>query len=204
MKENNTKEIYGSRSSTIMVYLTAVLFVALGVAFLAIPNLAAEQFCYLLAGGLILLGILRIGEYFIRESYKNVNQYGFSVGAFVIILGVCVIIRIQQFADIFNLCLGIGILLTSIIKVQHAMDLHALGNRKFPVFLGLALILVICAAVILVNPFTDGAVRDRFTYVVLIADGILTLFSTTYLVLQTRGQDSPKEEVRMDEDGEQE
>lgn len=197
MKENGTKEVYDSRSSTIMVYLTAVLFVALGIAFLAIPNLAAEQFCYLLAGGLILLGILRIGEYFIRESYKNVNQYGFSVGAFAIILGVCVIIRIQQFADIFNLCLGIGILLTSIIKVQHAMDLHALGDRKFSVFLGLALVMVLCAAVILVNPFSKETLRDHFTYVVLIADGGLSLISTTYLVLRTRKK---KEELFREEE----
>lgn len=191
MKAEHTKDASDQRFSTILVYLVAVLYIGFGIAFLTLPQLRAEQFCYLLAGGLILLGILKVGEYFIRECYKNVNQYGFSIGVFVIILGICVIIRIQQFAEIFNLCLGIGILLTAIIKVQNAMDLRALEDRAFAVFLGLAVVLVICAAVILVDPFSNVETRNHFTYLVLIADGILSLISTTYLIIRTRGQKQP-------------
>ena len=131
MKTGFTKETEDNKITTIIVYVAAILYIVLGAAFLVIPTLEAEQFCYLLAGGLILLGILRIGEYFIKENYRNVNQYGFSIGVFTIILGTCIIIRIQQFADIFHLCLGIGILLTAIVKVQNAMDLRALVDSGF-------------------------------------------------------------------------
>ena len=186
MKTVNTKESMDSRSSTIMVYVIAVLYVVFGIAFLLLPQLEAEQFCYLISGGLILIGILRIGEYFIRECYKNVNQYGFSIGVFAIILGVCIIIQIQQFAEIFQLCLGIGVLLTAIIKVQNAMDMRAMGNQRFAVFLGLAIILVICAVVILVNPFSEEELRNNFTYVILIIDGIMSIISTTYLIITAK------------------
>lgn len=186
MKTADTKEFMDSRSSTIMVYVIAVLYVVFGIAFLMLPQLEAEQFCYLISGGLILIGILRIGEYFIRECYKNMNQYGFSIGVFAIIMGVCIIIQIQQFAEIFQICLGIGVLLTAIIKMQNAMDMRAMGNRRFTIFLGLAVIMVICAAIILVNPFSEEEFRNSFTYVILIIDGILSIISTTFMIITAK------------------
>lgn len=205
MKTGFTKETEDNKISTIIVYAAAILYIVLGFAFLVIPNLEAEQFCYLLAGGLILLGILRIGEYFIKENYRNVNQYGFSIGAFTVILGVCIIIRIQQFADIFHLCLGIGILLTAVVKVQNAMDLRALEDSGFFVFLGLSVVMVICAALILVNPFSKTEVRNQFTYLVLIGDGILSIISTTYLIIRSRNfKGRPEKEAAfgtLEEDG---
>lgn len=196
MKTAFTKDTSDSRVTTIMVYLAAILYIALGIAFLLLPQLEAEQFCYLLAGGLILLGILRIGEYFIRECYKNVNQYGFSIGAFTVILGVCIIIRIHLFADIFPICLGIGILLTAIIKVQNAMDLRALSDSRFPVFLIASVVMVVCAVVILVDPFPKETVRDRFLYLILIADGILSIISTTYLIFRAREYKKKEEDLQ--------
>ena len=163
MKDKHTKEVYDSRSSTIMVYLTAVLFVALGIAFLAIPNLAAEQFCYLLAGGLILLGILRIGEYFIRESYQNSAQYGFSVGVVAIILGICAIVRVEQFVSVFHIFLGIGILLTAVIKLQHGLDLRALQAGGYLWVLIVAVVMILAASVVLFDPFSDEDLKNRVT-----------------------------------------
>ena len=186
MKTANTKEFVDSRSSTIMVYVIAVLYVVFGIAFLMLPQLEAEQFCYLIAGGLMLIGILRIGEYFIRECYKNMNQYGFSIGVFAIIMGVCIIIQIQQFAEIFQICLGIGVLLTAVIKMQNAMDMRAMGNKRFAIFLCLAIVMVICAAVILVNPFSEEKLRNNFTYVILIIDGILSIISTTFMIITAK------------------
>lgn len=63
MKAEHTKDGFEQRFSTILVYLVAVLYIGLGIAFLTLPQLRAEQFCYLLAGGLILLGILKVGAY---------------------------------------------------------------------------------------------------------------------------------------------
>lgn len=187
MKAQITEEKKESGIGTFFVYAVAVLYIALGIAFLVVPELKVEHLCYLLAVCLILLGVIRIGEYFIRECYKNINQYGFSIGVFAIILGVCVIIRIDQFTAIFNLCLGIGILLTAIIKIQNAMDLRALEDRGFLIFLIAAVLMVIGAAVILINPFGTEATRDQFTYIVLIIDGGLSITSTTYLMLRIRG-----------------
>lgn len=179
------KEKKESSIGTFMVYAIAILYIGLGITFLVVPQLQTAHLCYLLAVCLILLGIIKIGEYFIKESYRNINQYGFSIGVISIILGICVIIRIEQFVDIFNLCLGVGILLTAVIKIQNAMDLRALEAGGFPLFLAIGIIMVICAVVILINPFTEETVRNQVTYVIMIVDGILSLISTFYLKKQT-------------------
>lgn len=181
--ENEKKE---SRVGTLAVYAVAVVYIVLGIAFLAMPELEVKHLCYLLAVCLILLGVLRIGDYFIQENYRNINQYGFSMGVLAIILGVCVVIRIEQFTDIFNLCLGIGILLTAVVKVQNAMDLQALKAEGFWGFLLVAVAMVICGAVILINPFRNTDSRNQFTYVVMIIDGILSIVFTSYLMIRMR------------------
>lgn len=175
-----------NRFGTFLVYMIAVLYITLGVVFLAVPDLEAKHICYLLAICLILIGAIRIGEYFLREGYKNINQYGFSAGLLFMILGICVIIKIEQFTGIFHLCLGVGILLTAVIKIQHTMDLRVLRDRGFVLFLILSAAMTVCGALILVNPFPEEATRNQFTYIVMIADGVLSIVSTSYLMVRIR------------------
>ena len=65
--------------------------------------------------------------------------------------------------------------------------------------------MVICAALILVNPFSKTEVRNQFTYLVLIGDGILSVVSTTYLIIRSGNSKSrPEKEAAfgtLEEDG---
>ena len=69
--------------------------------------------------------------FFLEESYKNLNQYGFSIGVFLVIIGVCTLVKNQEMAKSFQLYIGVCILLTAIIKLQNAMDLKALKDRTW-------------------------------------------------------------------------
>ena len=173
-------------SKTVLVYAIAVLYVVLGLAFLCIPQLEAMHLCYLLAICLILLGVVRIAEYFIRESYQNSAQYGFSVGVVAIILGICAIVRVEQFVSVFHIFLGIGILLTAVIKLQHALDLRALQAGGYLWVLIVAVVMILAASVVLFDPFSDEDLKNRVTYMIMIGDGLLTVVSTTYLLICVR------------------
>lgn len=173
-------------SKTVLVYAIAVLYVVLGLAFLCIPQLEAMHLCYLLAICLILLGVVRIAEYFIRESYQNSAQYGFSVGVVAIILGICAIVRVEQFVSVFHIFLGIGILLTAVIKLQHALDLRALQAGGYLWVLIVAVVMILAASVVLFDPFSDEELKNRVTYMIMIGDGLLTVISTTYLLICVR------------------
>ncbi len=173
-------------SKTVLVYAIAVLYVVLGLAFLCIPQLEAMHLCYLLAICLILLGVVRIAEYFIRESYQNSAQYGFSVGVVAIILGICAIVRVEQFVSVFHIFLGIGILLTAVIKLQHGLDLRALQAGGYLWVLIVAVVMILAASVVLFDPFSDEDLKNRVTYMIMIGDGLLTVVSTTYLLICVR------------------
>ena len=173
-------------SKTVLVYAIAVLYVVLGLAFLCIPQLEAMHLCYLLAICLILLGVVRIAEYFIRESYQNSAQYGLSVGVVAIILGICAIVRVEQFVSVFHIFLGIGILLTAVIKLQHGLDLRALQAGGYLWVLIVAVVMILAASVVLFDPFSDEDLKNRVTYMIMIGDGLLTVVSTTYLLICVR------------------
>lgn len=176
---------YGG-SGTVLVYAIAVLYVVLGLAFLWIEQLQAMHLCYLFAICLILIGVIKIAEYFIRESYQNSAQYGFSMGVIAIILGICVIVRVQQFVSVFHIFLGIGILLTAVIKLQHALDLRALKDGGYLWVLVVAVVMILAASVVLFDPFPDEETKNQVTYIIMVADGLLTVVSTTYLLVRIR------------------
>lgn len=175
-----------SGSGTVLVYAVAVLYVVLGLAFLLIPQLEVMHLCYLFAICLILIGVIKIAEYFIRESYQNSAQYGFSIGVITIILGICVIVRVQQFVSVFHIFLGIGILLTAVVKLQHALDLRALRVGGYLWVLVVAVVMILAASIVLFDPFSDEDLKNRITYMIMVADGLLTVISTTYLLICIR------------------
>lgn len=171
---------------TMAVYLVGAVYIALGAMFQFVPKMKPLQLCYLLAICLLLIGIIKVAEYFIRECYRNSAQYGFSMGVMAIVLGVCVIARVQEFVDVFYIFLGIGILITAVVKLQHALDLRAMKDRGYVWVLVVAVLMILTAAVILLDPFPTRQVQKLVTYIALMADGVLTIATTTYLLIRTR------------------
>ncbi len=146
---------------------------------------------------LVIIGIILIVKYFLEESYKNLNQYGFSIGVFLVIIGVCTLVKNQEMAKSFQLYIGVCILLSAIIKLQNAMDLKALKDRTWGVICVVSLVIVVCAVLIIMNPFSDRNYEIALTYFSLLFDGIISLFSYHYLAFKIR-QNEKKSRVRKE------
>ena len=156
----------------------SLVYLLLGVLLIVIPDLQMEYVCYGISVVLVIIGIILIVKYFLEESYKNLNQYGFSIGVFLVIIGVC-------------------ILLTAIIKLQNAMDLKALKDRTWGVICVVSLVIVVCAVLIIMNPFSNRNYEIALTYFSLLFDGIISLFSYHYLAFRIR-QNEKKSRVRKE------
>ena len=120
----------------------SLVYLLLGVLLIVIPDLQMEYVCYGISVVLVIIGIILIVKYFLEESYKNLNQYGFSIGVFLVIIGVCTLVKNQEMAKSFQLYIGVCILLTAIIKLQNAMDLKALKDRTWGVICVVSLSLI--------------------------------------------------------------
>ena len=168
----------------------SLVYLLLGILLIVLPDLQMEYVCYGISVVLVIIGIILIVN-------KNLNQYGFSIGVFLVIIGVCTLVKNQEMAKSFQLYIGVCILLTAIIKLQNAMDLKALKDRTWGVICVVSLVIVVCAVLIIMNPFSDRNYEIALTYFSLLFDGIISLFSYHYLAFRIR-QKEKKSRVRKE------
>jgi len=162
------------------------IYVLLGAVLLFIPQIQMIHICYALGVLLVIVGIIQIVRYFMAESYRNINAYGFSLGVLEVILGICALVRVEAVVSSFLLVLGIGLLLTGVIKLQYAMDLRSMRDPVWIAVVVLAAALVGGAVCVIVNPFADETILRTVTYYLLLIDGLLGIVGSVYLFIRVK------------------
>ena len=192
VKKNKTKEKI--KLSGIII-ATAILFIVAGVAliFLVPEYITLKQICYVLALAILATGIVLIVRYFLKESYKNLQEYGFSIGVAFVIIGVIALVRATDLSEYFIFTLGVLMLSASIFKLQTAMDLNALHDRSFIIWLCIAAAFAGCAIAIIMNPFNSAETLMNFAQYVLVADGVISLAGSIYLYFRIRSAEKQAE-----------
>lgn len=174
-------------NGTMAILGAAVLAILLGLFLLLFPGAKIIQIVYGIGVVMIVGGIISIVRYFMTESYRKLNCYTFSAGALMVVLGVCALLRAEIVSVYLIVCLGILLLASGIIKLQHALDLEAMKDKAWIAILVVAVAMIICGAVVLLNPFHSTEDLNRFTYIMLVIDGGLSLFSVLYLTIRLHG-----------------
>jgi len=123
-------------------------------------------------------------RYFIRGSYRMMNDYGFTEGLLLVILGVLGLVRAQQLAGVFFVIAGLLLLLCCIVKLQYALDLRSIGARIWSVVLVITLLLTAAAIVGILNPFSSEDTYQKFTYILLLVDGIFGIILIVFMLIR--------------------
>ena len=187
----------GIGTGTGLVIGTSIIYILFGLAMILIPQFK-ESYIISIAGIiLVIYGIILIVIYFMSGSYKDIGKYGFSGGVLSVIIGICMMVRSTEVASYFSLFLGICILLTSIIKLQNAVDLKGIENPTWFVFLIIAIIFLAAAIIIVIDPMGKISENTIYIYYVLTADGAVNIVSTLYLAIAIRTS-SKKENKQSD------
>ena len=189
MKDQNKHE-----NNTVFAICQPIVYIVISVLLLFTSDkVDTTVFAYLLGAILIIGGAAMIIKYFVTKSYFIYNSYDFSAGVLAVILGIIAMIRAQDIAESFTVCLGIAIMLTSIIKLQNSIQLFTIKNKMWiPVF-GIAVIFIAASVIVLVDPFSYTSTWERYTYILLLIDGIVGLAVNIYLyfTLGRHQKDSP-------------
>lgn len=164
----------------------SVVFLVLGVLLLFVNGITPLILCYSLAGGIMAIGVILIVRYFLTEAYKNIQSYGFSFGVLLILCGSIILARATVLSEYLILALGALMLAASVFKVQNALDLKAIKDACWWIWLLIAFLFAIFATIIIVNPFTDKETLSKFASVLVLVDGIISLVSTLYLSFRLR------------------
>lgn len=168
-------------NGTTVVIWSAVINILLGLILLIFDQIELEQIVYVMCAFFVVMGIFYIVKYFVKESYKELNCYNFSAGVLLVVLGMCAMVRAEKVSEYLAFGLAIILLIGAVIKLQNALDLKAMEDKYWAVFLAIAALMIVCAVLIILNPFGAETNTQVFTYVMLVVDGILSLMEMFYL-----------------------
>ena len=184
----NTQEITekkDTRMTNLLVILTAVVFAAIAAVVLFVPGLELkpEYLGYLIGAALVIVGIVFIVRYFVTDAYKNMNAYGFSAGTLLVILGICALLRADAIGIVFDLVLGIAVLLMGIIILQHSLDLKRMSDFMWVVALISSLLAVACGVIMILKPSPETIDYAKYNWwAVLISSGLGFIFNIYTLI----------------------
>ena len=203
-----TKENKDPKSMTnLVVILLALIFLGLAAVMLFVPDieLKPEYLCYVVGGAVVIAGIVQIVRYFITDAYKNMNEYGFSIGTLCVILGICILLRAGVIGGVIDLFLGCFVLLMGVVMLQHSLDLRRMGDVMWGLVIVLAAISMVCGVGLILKPSPDKiAYASYIWWIVLIvsAVGLLVNIYTMIRVAVYKHKEKKKAETAAPSDTE--
>ncbi len=132
---------------------------------------------------LMVMGAIEIVSYIRTEPAKVFGRQNLAIGLAEIAAGLFCIFRYNWFIVTFPLLTilyGVIILLTGFVKIQWAVDMLRLKQKKWYLAAISAVLSVAFAWVILGNPFTSTAVLWTFVAVSLIVEAVVDVIALIF------------------------
>lgn len=178
MKIEVKKTIWPSLiSSGVILVLGLLLFFKSSVTLMGIS--------YIFGGLIIAIGVLAIVR-FISNNHSDIsNQLNIVYGIICIISGIFFIEKPEIIGSIIPVVMGIGIIISSSLKIQQSFNLKSLNSSYFFWSFVTALLSLICGVVLLFNPFKGTVIITKVIGIFLVMYAILDICNT--LVLKKSG-----------------
>jgi uncharacterized membrane protein HdeD (DUF308 family) len=178
MKIEVKKTIWPSLiSSGVILVLGLLLFFKSSVTLMGIS--------YIFGGLIIAIGVLAIVR-FISNNHSDIsNQLNIIYGIICIISGIFFIEKPEIIGSIIPVVMGIGIIISSSLKIQQSFNLKSLNSSYFFWSFVTALLSLICGVVLLFNPFKGAVIITKVIGIFLVMYAILDICNT--IVLKNSG-----------------
>lgn len=166
--------------------ILSVLICVLGIVLIAVPEFSINLLCWIGGGLLVVFGCIKILGYLSKDLYRLAFQFDLAFGILFIILGILLILRMENMLNIICILLGIIILSDSLLKIQTAIDAKNFGLRLWWTILAAAILTAIFGVLLLFRPYESHKVAMIFLGLSFLGDGILNLITvlTAVKILQ--------------------
>ncbi len=187
MRKNESKTARENSNFTgmMVVVMISVLFLVIGGIMIFFPQINLMNFVYVMGGFLLVAGAWEIARYFLREEYRNIANFDFSIGVLLLMGGVILIVRAEAAAASVYMIFGALVMVLGVTLLQHTFALHALKSIGWIVTLIFAAALVLFATAILLD-YNGMFSTGLLTYYLLAASGLLGLISLFCVGLRIR------------------
>jgi len=172
--------------TNILVLVLSMVFTAIAAVMLFVGKFELVYLIYGVCAAAIISGIYMIIKYFNTDAFKNSNEYGFSVGTLIVIVCVCGLIKAKEIASASIIILGLFLLLAGVVVLQYSMDLHRIKAFISSVVLLIAVLILICSVMVILQPLKDKIPYDRVSWWMVLVSGALSLIIDIYTMIRIR------------------
>ena len=170
-------------SSKMSSIILSVCEICIGIILLVNPFAFTTGIIIALGVVLELIGIVSIVQYFRTVPEIAAVKHGLTRGCIEILAGLFCILKSGWFIATFpilTILYGIGTLIAGIAKVQWTVDKIRLKLKRWFWTAISAALTIICAVIILCNPFSSTAVLWTFIAIILIVEAIIDLVAAIF------------------------
>jgi len=160
-------------SSAVILVLGLLLFFKSSVTLMGIS--------YIFGGLIIAIGVLAIIRFISNDHSDISNQLNIIYGIICIISGIFFIEKPEIIGSIIPIVMGIGIIISSSLKIQQSFNLKSLNSSYFSWSFVTALLSLICGVVLLFNPFKGAVIITKVIGIFLVIYAILDICNTIVL-----------------------
>jgi len=172
--------------TNLVVILTALVFIALSSVVLFVPEAGFKPayLCYVVGASVIIVGMIQIVRYFVNDAYRNMNEYGFSIGTLLVILGICILLRADVISGVIDLVLGVAVLLMGIVMLQHSLDLKRMSDAVWGLVIVIAALVTACGVVLILKPSPLQISYDTLIWWMVLIASALGLIVNIYTMIR--------------------
>lgn len=160
-------------SSAVILVLGLLLFFKSSVTLMGIS--------YIFGGLIIAIGVLAIIRFISNDHSDISNQLNIIYGIICIISGIFFIEKPEIIGSIIPIVMGIGIIISSSLKIQQSFNLKSLNSSYFFWSFVTALLSLICGVILLFNPFKGAVIITKVIGIFLAIYAILDICNTIVL-----------------------
>lgn len=158
----------------------AVDLLICGLVLLLMPELTLVTIANVIGILVIMIGAFFLIGYFLRKELAAGNN-DLIKGLVIVCIGIFICVKSELVVSVLPVVLGIGVVLSGILKLQHAFDLKRMGFDTW-VRIGLtAAVNIFIGLIVILNPFSTVAWLMRLVGIGFLFSGVTDLITTIYV-----------------------
>lgn len=146
------KEIVKKSGKTSII--ESLIFAILGIVLVYNPVGTVKAITGILGTIFIVLGILKIINYFVSKGNNNFYNFDLIYGLTAIVIGIVAMVYINIIGSVLRIIIGVWIIYTSFVSINTSLQLRKIGGTTWIWSLVLAFVMFTCGLYTVINPGT--------------------------------------------------
>lgn len=159
----------------------ALCYLLIGTFFVVCPGTAAVTIVRIIAIAALIVGIIKIVEFFSAQKYEKPFGNTLTIGVVASAVAVFMLLQPQVIVSIIYVLIGIALVISGIVSVQSAIDLRHFRENKHLVLSVLGLVTLLLGILVLFNPFPTAKAMLFASGIFFLIGGITNIVSLFYI-----------------------